>query len=301
MRSTRRSALVSLTASVLLAVLSVGCELTLATNQVVAREEKRFRVTGTPQVDLTTFDGSIEIRGWDQQEVLIEIEKRGPDRAAINAMQVSAVQAGNTVTVNILKPGTGVQIRGLGLNVSPSAHIIASVPRSSNLTARSGDGSITLLRLSGRANLETTDGSVKAEEFAGELIVRSGDGSVTVRDIDGSANIRTEDGSVLVDGRLKSVQLETRDGAATVRARAGSTMDAEWEVRTGDGSVDVELPEGFNADIDAHTGDGTVNIDRISATDTGTRDKHTVKGKVGSGGKALRLQSGDGSITVHNR
>ncbi len=301
MRTTRRSALISLTTSVLLAVLSAGCELTLATNQFVVREEKRFAVTGTPQLDLTTFDGSIEIRGWDRQEVLIEIEKRGPDKAATDAIHVSAVQSGDTITVNIPKPGTGVQIRGLGLNVSPSAHIVASVPKSSNLVARSGDGSISLLGLSGRASLESTDGSVKADEFTGELIVRSGDGSVNARNVDGRADIRTEDGSVLLEGRLKAVQLETRDGSATLRAKDGSVMDADWEVRTGDGSVHVELPSRFDADIDAHTGDGTLHVDGAVVTDGGRQDKHTLKGKLGAGGKALRLESGDGSITVRSR
>jgi hypothetical protein len=296
----RRSAITSLTVTVLSAVVTAGCEMTFATNQFSMREEKRFAVTGTPQLDVSTFDGSIEVRGWDRQEILIEIEKRGPDKAATDTIQVNASQSGNTITVSIPKP-SGVQVRGLGFNLLPSASIVASVPRSSNLIAKSGDGSLTLLKLAGRASLETEDGSVRVEDVSGELTVRSGDGSVTARGIDGRADIRTGDGSVSLDGRLKAVQLETRDGAASLTARAGSAMDADWEVRTGDGSVHLELPAEFSADLDAHTGDGAVQVESITIADGSRRDKHTVRGRIGNGGKTLRLQSGDGSITVRSR
>jgi hypothetical protein len=301
MRTTRPLTLASLSLTVLAALVSAGCQMTFATNQFSVREEKRFTVTGAPQLDFSTYDGSIEVRGWDKQEVVIEIEKRGADKAATDGIQVDATQNGNTITVTIQKPRTSVQIHGLGINLTPSAHIVASVPRSSNLTARSGDGSITLRSLSGKVDLETKDGSVRVEEVAGDLKIRSGDGSVIARDIDGRADIRTDDGSVNLDGRLKAVQLETRDGGATLTARPGSAMDADWEVRTGDGSVVVELPNGFNADLDAHTGDGAINLHGAAGVETAGRDKHTATGKIGAGGKSLRLQTGDGSITVRSR
>jgi hypothetical protein len=299
MHSNRGGAFASLSLAVLAAVVSAGCEMTFASNQFSAREEKRFAVTGTPQLDLSTFDGSIEVRSWDRQEVLIEIEKRGPDKAATDLIRVEATQEGNTISVKI--PNAARQVHTFGINISPSARIVASVPRSSNLIARTGDGSITLRRLSGRVSLETGDGSVEVEDVSGELRVRSGDGGVTARAIDGRADIRTEDGSLRLDGRLTAVQVETGDGSATVIARAGSAMAADWDIRTGDGSVVVELPYGFGADLDARTDDGAINVDRLVTPTADTRDRHAVQGKIGGGGKTLRLQTGDGSIGVRGR
>jgi hypothetical protein len=40
------------------------------------REEKRFPVSGRPDLSLSTFDGSVEIRAWDRPEILVVIEKR---------------------------------------------------------------------------------------------------------------------------------------------------------------------------------------------------------------------------------
>ena len=49
----------------------------------ITREEKRFTVTGTPDLHLTTFDGAIEIRSGEGQDVVVEIEKRGPTQEAV--------------------------------------------------------------------------------------------------------------------------------------------------------------------------------------------------------------------------
>ena len=61
----------------------------------VEREEKRFTVSGKPDVALATFDGSIEIRTWDKQDVQVTIEKRGKSKAAIDTIEIQAEQAGN--------------------------------------------------------------------------------------------------------------------------------------------------------------------------------------------------------------
>lgn len=291
------SAVASGLSIVAFAVLAAGCDVTFGVEQYTEREERRFAVTGTANVDLSTFDGSIEVRGWDQAEVLVQIEKRGRDKAATERMKVNFRQDGNTIFVDVPKPTGGVEVGGVGWNSSPSARIIASVPRTSNLVTRSGDGSVSVERVSGRVDLHTEDGSVRIDEVTGTLLVRTGDGSVRARAVDGRADIRTEDGSVVLDGTLRAVSLETGDGSARLAARTGSGMDADWQVTTGSGSIEVEIPSGFDADLDAHTGDGHVNAEHVD-TSGGTSGKRTVKGRIGSGGRTLRLRSGDGTIYV---
>ena len=85
-------------------------------------------------------------------------------------------------------------------------------------------------------------------------------------------------------------------------------MDDDWEISTGDGSVAIYLPTGFNADLDAHTGDGRIrnDLDVVRATrgsDDGDdeRERRTLRGRLGQGGKRLRVQTGDGSITLKAR
>ena len=42
--------------------------------------EKRFTVSKTVELKLTTFDGAIEVRSWDRPEILVQVEKRGQDK-----------------------------------------------------------------------------------------------------------------------------------------------------------------------------------------------------------------------------
>src|SRR6185503_5171020 len=70
----------------------------------IVREEKRFTVSGTPELKLTTFDGPIEIRPGAGREVVVEIEKRGPTKETVEELQVEAKQESNHIEVEVKRP-----------------------------------------------------------------------------------------------------------------------------------------------------------------------------------------------------
>src|SRR6266851_2257325 len=264
----------------------------------ITREEKRFTVTGPPDLRLTTFDGAIEIRSGEGKTVVVEIEKRGPTREAINELKVETKQDGDRIEVEVKKPSHEVFFFGVG-RLSRNAKLIVTMPRDGNVVARSGDGSIRIEHVHGRLELRTGDGSIRATDISGQLTLASGDGSISLDDVAGDLDVETGDGSVSVAGNLAGVKLHTGDGSITFRAAPGSAMKSDWSVTTGDGGVAVYLPSGFGAALDAHTGDGSIRSDLDLATD-GDRDKErrTLKGRLGAGGKTLRIRTGDGSIRL---
>ena len=75
-----------------------ACVVSVDSQGQIVREEKRFTVDGTPDLHLATFDGAIEIQSWDKPEVLVEIEKRGPTREAVDGLKVESSQDGNRIT-----------------------------------------------------------------------------------------------------------------------------------------------------------------------------------------------------------
>jgi hypothetical protein len=300
----RRSAalVVPLVGLALAAFALAACDITIGASEYSVREEKTFAVSGQAQLSLSTFDGSIEVRGWDRNEVVVEVEKAGPDQQTVERIQVKAAQTGNAISIDVPKPSP---IETTGLRRSPSASLVVSAPLKSSVVARSGDGSIEIRRLEGKVDLDTEDGSVQIEDISGSLIVRTGDGQVQGRKVNGQAEIHTGDGSVGLDGVLTGVTIETRDGSIEVTARPGSRADSDWDVTTGDGDVRLEMPRGFSADIDARTGDGRVRVDSITDAPTATRseddERVSVTGRLGGGGKALRVRTSSGSITVRLR
>jgi DUF4097 and DUF4098 domain-containing protein YvlB len=276
-----------------------GCQIDVggANRGEVVRVEKRFAVTGVPDLTLTTFDGSIEVRSWDGSDVQVEIEKRGTDRADIEAIEIVSHQSGNRLTVEARRPPGSRAVVQFG--ISPSARLVASVPRRCNLLARSGDGTVVVERLAGRVDLATEDGTVRVSDLEGTLRLRTGDGTVRVVDLIGPADIETGDGSVSLSGRLTSLRLRTGDGGIMVRAERGSAMADAWELRTHDGSVTVELPEGFAANLDADAGGGRVTVDReLAAGDDEGRRRRSLRTALNGGGKLLTVRTGDGTIFI---
>jgi Toastrack DUF4097 len=281
------------------ALLGSACEITVDAGPYSAHEEKRFQVAGTPDLSLTTFDGSVEVRSWDRPEVLVEIEKRASDKTVAEAIRVSAEQSGNAITVNVTRPDGAQTV--FGFRVSPSARIVASVPRRCNLVVRSDDGSIRIERVDGRIALNSRDGSLRGIELSGTVVARTGDGSMRFDDVSGALDLESGDGGARVSGRLQAVKLKTGDGSVDVRALDGSAMTGDWEIRTGDGGLRLELPESFSANLDASTSDGSVRVMGFGAPTRDGRD-HDSRGDLrrplGAGGKLLRLRSNSGTITV---
>jgi DUF4097 and DUF4098 domain-containing protein YvlB len=245
----------------------------------VERDEKRFTVSGTPDVTVTTFDGAIEVRPWDKSEVEVIVEKRGSSKAATDTIEVRADHDGNRVSVEARLAGShGINLH---FNDSRSARLIVSVPASSNLSARSGDGAIDVDRIAGRIQLHSGDGGIRARDVSGDLDLHTGDGSITV------------------GGKLTGVRARSGDGSVTIQAVEGSAPSADWDIATGDGSVTLSIPEDFGAELDAHTGDGGISTQNITLSNvTGRVGRNSLKGRLGEGGRTLRIRTGDGSITL---
>lgn len=283
---------------VLLAPLALGgCVVDVDSQGQIVRDEKRFEVSGVPDLRVSTFDGAIEIRSWDKADVHVEIEKRGATKEAVDALEIETSQDANRIVVEVKQP-RGESFTGMGFHRSASARLIVSVPERCDLSARTGDGSIRVDRVSGRIELGTGDGAIRASEVSGKLKMHTGDGSINVDGAQGSLDLETGDGGVSVAGKLAELRMHTGDGSIAYRAERGSSMGDDWTISTGDGTVSLYLPDDFGAEIDAHTGDGTVTNElKLTSASTG-EDRRTVRGRLGSGGRLLRIRTGDGSIRL---
>ena len=275
-----------------------ACAVSVGHDGYVERVDKRFAVTSpVATLRLSTFDGSIEVRSWDNQEVLVQVELRGNDKQAVSKIEINTTQKDDVIEVSTRNP-TKTAFTGIGYYVSPSAKLIASVPRNTNLTIRTSDGNVVIERVNGRAEIRTGDGSIRLTETTGELLAETTDGNIQIDDCSGRMEIRTNDGSIRLSGTPTKLRARSDDGNVAFRIRTGATMTEDWMIDTGDGSISLELPEGFAAEIEADPGsDGRVRNDLTLANVTGgTREKRALKGSLGAGGRKLLIRTGDGTI-----
>ncbi len=235
--------------------------------------QKRFAVTGTPDVRVETGDGDVILRTGASDAVEARVTtvgwKIGPDE-----VQIVDHQTANHVDLEIRIPRHNWNFGHRSIRVE------LTVPSQSNADVHTGDGSITCTGLKGDTRLGTGDGSINADSLEGTLNAHSGDGRIQVR------------------GRFEAVELRTGDGSIDLSVSPGSKMAGLWRVHSGDGGVTVRLPEGFAADLDAHSGDGSIHVNLPASTAGFHSSENNFRGKLNGGGQTLRVETGDGSIRL---
>jgi len=278
---------------ILLTAAVSACSINVSAERHTATEKKSFTVTGTPDVVLKTFDGAIEVTTWDRPEVAVTIERYAGSQAEAEELEVKAVQDGDTITVEAIRPERTVQV---GFHVGRGVKLVATLPKQANLEARTGDGAISAKGVDGRVELNTGDGAISGADLSGDLAVHTGDGSVALDGVSGRVTVNTGDGSVRVRGAPRVLRATTGDGSINLDLASGTVLEEDWLVTTGDGSIRASLPAALSAEIDARTGDGRISADELGLTTSDSRRE--LRGTLGAGGRQLKLRTGDGSISL---
>ncbi len=267
--------------------------------QATVREKRTIPLTGMPTVTVRVSNGSVQLRSWDRNEILVDIERRAATLEDAKRIVVETSEDSGNVLIEQKNPRHSDDWIHFGR--SPSVRLTINVPRQLRVDVRTGDGAIDAMDLTGSVQLRSGDGPIRMQRVDGDISVTTGDGSVTARELGGTVAVATGDGSVEMSGRFEGLRARTGDGAISIDALPGSIMKSEWRVTTGDGGVMLRLPKEFNAEVDAHTGDGgirTTGIDVLTPQSREDGDRRNMRGRVGQGGEMLTVRTGDGSIDL---
>jgi hypothetical protein len=291
-----------------LAASLAGCVVRVDSDGYQEREEKRFTTKGRPAIQLGTFDGSIVVRGWDRDEVSVEVQKRARDKKAAQTIEVVSEQKGDTIRVEARRKDDSSDGTSFSWHhISRSARLVVSVPTGSDLIVRTGDGSIRVEHVTGKVELRSSDGSVTGRDLAGDIVAHTEDGAIKLERVDGKCDVASDDGSINVQGRFDGLRVSTEDGGVVVRALPGSRVSRDWSLSTGDGSLVLYVPEAVAAELDAQTRDGSVKLDsglpfaRAGREGRDEESRRTLRGRLGPGGPRLILRTGDGSIRLRRQ
>lgn len=234
-------------------------------NDYKEKETKTFAVSGNPTVNVSTFDGSITIHGWDKSEVMYTATKHADDAQEVKLIRIESQQQGSSISI------IARSVEDVGV-----ASLEVFVPRNASVHVSSGDGSLNLSSVSGELDLRTGDGSIEVNGGRGQLKVNTGDGSIRVSDFDGSVDARTGDGSISLDGRFIALA-----------------------ARTGDGSISLSVPA--NSDFTIETDAEDVDSHGMSVVEDVATSKRMRRWKVGRGGNVFVLSTGDGRVALQTR
>jgi DUF4097 and DUF4098 domain-containing protein YvlB len=200
-------------------------------------------------------NGSISVEEWEGRDVRILARVAAQARtegAARDAFEQISLRVG-TGSFETEGPRS---MRNGGWSVS----VRVQVPRGTDLT------------------LSTTNGSIKVEGVSGLVTGRTTNGSITATQLRGRTNLRTTNGSI--------------------QAHFDGPLPPEGEVRlqTTNGGVDLTLPRGVSARLEASTTNGGISTD-FPITVQG-RIGRQVSATLGSGGPLIEARTTNGSIRL---
>jgi hypothetical protein len=203
------------------------------------------------RLELESFNGSVEITGWDQDSVDISGTKYAPNQDLLDALKVDVVSASDSIRIRSVRPN---ERRG-----NMGVKYVISVPRKTLLErVISSNGSVRVQQLEGNVRVKTSNGSVRIASLKGDLDVNTSNGSVELNEFSGGAVLHTTNGSINAQGVRGFFDATTSNGsidAHIARPSGGRPVRAS----STNGKITLALDE-LTTDIQASTSNSGITV-----------------------------------------
>ena len=150
---------------------------------------KTYQVNGRADVHVSTDDGDVFVTGGDQKQIDVHVITQGY-KIASSEVRIEESQNGDQVTVSVKLPHLNWSLWG---GRHKSIRVEVHVPRDLDLEVQTSDGSVTAQDLSGRIQFSTGDGNVTASAIRGQIRLHTGDGHIEGTNFDGALEADTGD------------------------------------------------------------------------------------------------------------
>ncbi|MCR9295098.1 MAG: DUF4097 family beta strand repeat-containing protein [bacterium] len=262
-------------ASTFLLVFS-GCHLAQHSHERI--ESQQIETTPLYSVDLTTFNGAIDVVPSSDQTIEMEIKYRGygasPEQAEANseALSCSVEAEDGCLKIQATKPAD----QWLG-----SVEFSLKVPQECSLT------------------LKTSNGKITCQGFPNGVEARSSNGTVHLINIGNEIKAKTSNGTIRVENAIGHVDLETSNGRVFF---SGQPSGSENQIRTSNGRVELQFPDDYLVELATRTSNGSIECSMPTQTIL-KEDKRSLQVIIGEGDvnhveHKLNVRTSNGSIKI---
>ena len=268
-----------------------------------------YDVNSGARIDIESFNGSVEIEGWDQSKVDIEGTKYGATEQLRDAIRINISPSPSAISVRAEHPSD--------LHGSMGARFRIRAPRNAEVgRAVTSNGPLRVFQLAGDAHLKTSNGSIRVQNLKGGVDAQTSNGPIDIADIRGDALLHTSNGRISGDEIGGNVDAQTSNGGINIRldhspsapvklqtsnGPVDLTMQerphADVRARTNNAGISLHLPEDTSARIDASTSNSSISSD-FDVFMHGQISKNRVDGSIGNGGPILTLSTSNGPIHI---
>lgn len=255
---------------------------------VVGCQFPRFHATRTVKqtletspltaVDLSTFNGAIEVQVHDQPSVDMTVDYKAYGESEGDAQEkCEQLDCEITAEEGILKL-KATKPSGLWM---ASAKFKLMVPSDIDLVLQTSNGTVDVADVAGIVDVNTSNGTVNLTRVGGDMKVRTSNGRVNAKDCTGTFDVNTSNGRV---------------------SFAGVMVGDANRISTSNGKVTLELASEIPMELESKTSNGSVNCG-LNVIDTISKGKRSFHGIIGNGGingdlAKLYVKSSNGSINI---
>jgi hypothetical protein len=270
-----------------------------------------FKLAQGGRLEVESFNGSVEIVGWDSDAVQVRGTKSASRQEVVKELSIDATGDAGLVRLRAVRP-------------TPNCHCGVSftikVPRKTRIErAETSNASLRLESIDAPARVKTSNGSIKIWDVSGDLEATTSNSSIEAEKLSGSAVLRTSNGRIHGDGIRGSLEARTSNSSidltvteadpahpiilnssnGSITLHLSTWKNNEIRANTSNSSINLRLPESLDARIHASTSNGSINTDY--EVTTSHFSKTLLEGKIGNGGSLIDLQTSNGSIRVAKR
>jgi hypothetical protein len=270
-----------------------------------------FKLAPGGRLEVESFNGAIEVVGWDSDSVQVRGTKTASRQETIRDLTIDAKGDNNTVRLRAVRPMPNCNC-GVSFSIRVPRKTRIDRANTSNASLRlesieapariqTSNGSIKIWDVKGDVEATTSNASIDAERFTGSGILRTSNGRIHGDSIHGSLEARTSNASIDLTVAEADPEhpliLNSSNGSITLNLQ--SWKNNSIRANTSNSGINVRLPEPVNANVHASTSNGSINTDY--EVTTSRISKNVLEGRIGSGGPSIDLETSNGSIRLLKR
>ena len=263
------------------------------------------------RLSVETFNGSVDISGWDQDTVDISGTKYGPSQEEADNLRVDIENSADSVSVRVPRPTEHRNNQG--------ARLMIKVPRNTQLDRivtsnssihtedgagpthlRTSNGSIRVLDLRGDLEAETSNSSMELDGVEGNARAHTSNGHIRAQRVNGSLDATTTNSGVTVDITRadKPVRIDTSNSG--VELTLPPNFSSSVHIDTNNAPITLRMSEGSNARISARTSNSSIDTE-FEVRAQGDISRNRLEAVIGAGGPLIELNTSNGRIHLLKR
>ncbi len=260
------------------------------------------------RLSVETFNGSVDVSGWDQDTVDISGTKYGPSQQEADNLRVDIDATADSVSIRVPRPTLRLNNQGarLVIKIPRNTHIDRITTSNGSIRTQDGGGplrlrtsnsAIRVVDLKGELDAETSNGSIELDGVEGDVRAQTSNGHIRAERVNGGLDVSTTNGgiSASVTRPDHTVRLDTSNSSVELRLPASFSSSAH--VATRNGSITLRMGEGVNARISARTSNSSIRTD-YEVRAQGELKRNRLEGVIGRGGPLIELETSNAGIQL---